>query len=298
MTPVPVLAATEWGDRDGPTVVLLHGMLASAEYWREVACLLPGRRVIALDLLGFGASPRPGSAEYDYADHCAAVLATLAGLDVREPVVLVGHSMGALIALRLAVDSSGLAGSLCLLGMPVFGSAAEGRATIGSSRLRRALVYGVTSWLLCHVWCQAMRPVSRRLARLYVRGVPPTVASATVDHSWRSYSRSLANVVEKQTAAADLARLACPTLIVYGDQDEYATVPLGNQLPARVRVVSLTGGHQLPVQRPTAVAELIRDLSEDLRVSPADEALGTRATRAPSSSWPDRQASGGAAHAG
>lgn len=154
--------------------------------------------------------------------------------------------------------------------MPVFASATEARAAIGSSRLRRALVYGVTSRLFCQLWCQTMRPVSRRLARVYIRHVPPAVASATVEHSWRSYSHSLANIVERQTATADLERVACPTLIIRGDRDEQAAAPILNQLLEHVRVVILPGGHQLPIERPTDIAELIRGTSEGVGATQVD----------------------------
>lgn len=256
-----VLAANEWGAGcGGGTVVLLHGMLASREYWRPVATRIPGRRVVALDLLGFGASPRPRSADYDYPDHCAAILATLEALEVRAPIVLAGHSMGALIALRLAAEQADLVSSLCLVGMPVFTSASEARTAIGSTWMRRALVYGFTSRLFCAIWCQAMRPVSRRIAPLYVRAVPPVVARATVDHSWRSYSRSLSSIVEAQSVSQDLRLVSCPTLVIQGDTDTDAALPpTFPPFSANVRVLSMSGGHQLPVERPHDIAALIRE---------------------------------------
>ncbi len=261
----PVLATTEWGDRAGATVVFLHGMLGSAEYWHSVASLLPDRRTIAVDLLGFGASPRPAIANYDYHDHVDAIVATLDASGISEPVVLVGHSMGALIALRLAAGHPERVSRLVLVGMPVFESAAAARQVIGRTRARRSLLYGPVSWLFCHVWCQALRPISRRVAPLYVRSVPAGVARATVEHSWRSYSRSLANVVEDQTVEADLRDVACRTLIVYGDLDQDAPVPASRPLPANVRVLTMEGDHQLPLHRPGEFARLIRadSLEED-----------------------------------
>jgi pimeloyl-ACP methyl ester carboxylesterase len=251
------LNVTESGDRSKPPIVLLHGILGSATYWRGVTELLPGSRVMALDLLGYGASPRPDSSEYDYDDHVAAVLTTLDGLDIGEPVTLVGHSMGALIALRLAAEHPERVSKLILLGMPIFGSPTEARAAIGSSRIRRALLYGHISRLFCRLWCQALNPLSRRLAPLYLRTLPAAVASATVDHSWPSYSRSLINVVEHQDVEQDLGRASCPTLIVHGDDDRDAHVPSHWQLPPRTQVASWPGSHQLPLERPHEIADLL-----------------------------------------
>ena len=260
-TPGP-LASVEWGGRNQRTVVLLHGLLGNAEYWRDVATLLPDLRVIALDLLGFGASQWPASADYDYDEHCAAVLKTLDVLELRGPVVLVGHSMGALIALRLAADHPGRFAGLILVGMPIFDSAAEARARIGRSRLRRALLYGVTSRIFCLLWCQLLKPVSRRIAPFYLRGVPAAVARATVEHSWRSYSRSLSNIVEDQTATTDLQRVTCSTHIVRGDRDEDASIPTEAGWPPGLHFLTLSGGHHLPLERPAAIARLIRETTE------------------------------------
>lgn len=255
--PTPVLAATEWGDRSQPTVVLLHGILGSADYWRDVAAQLPDHRVVAIDLLGFGASPRPARVAFDYPDHVDAVVATLGALRPIGPVILAGHSMGALIALRLAADRPELVSRLTLIGMPVFESAGAARKAIGRTRLRRTLLYGPVSRLVCALWCQALTPISRRIAPLYLRRVPAAVARATVDHSWWSYSRSLANIVENQSVAADLQRVRCPTLIVHGDQDRDAPLPADWALMPSVRTLVVPGDHHLPLDRPGDIAELL-----------------------------------------
>jgi len=252
----PVLASTTSGDSDGPPVVLLHGILGSAAYWEAVTSRLPGHRTVALDLLGFGASPRPADAAYDTADHVAAVVATLDALDLRGPVTLVGHSMGALVALRLAADHPDRVARLVLVAMPVFATPAAARRALGRTRLRRVLLDGPTSRAFCLVWCRALRPLSRRIAPLYVRRVPAAVARATVDHSWRSYSRSLAGVVENQRVATDLARTRCPVVVVRGDRDPDAR-PSADAL-ADVRDVTVPGGHQVPIDRPDVVADAIR----------------------------------------
>ncbi|MFC8732312.1 alpha/beta fold hydrolase [Luteimicrobium sp. NPDC057192] len=253
-----VLAATTSGDEDGPPVVLLHGILGSAAYWEAVTRRLPDRRTIALDLLGFGASPRPTGSAYDTADHVAAVVATLDALDLRAPVTLVGHSMGALVALRLAADHPDRVARLVLVGMPVFASPEAARRSLARTPLRRALLYGPTSRALCLVWCRALRPLSRRVAALYVRRVPAAVGRATVDHSWRSYSRSLAGVVENQTASADLARTRCPVVVVRGDRDPDAHLPAGADALPGVRDVLVPAWHQVPIERPDVVADAVR----------------------------------------
>src|SRR4051812_146191 len=92
----------------GPPVVLLHGIASSSVTFEHVVPLVEGRhRAIAIDLLGFGGSPSPEHATYTVEEHVAALARTIRSLKLREPVVLVGHSMGALIAARYASRSGG-----------------------------------------------------------------------------------------------------------------------------------------------------------------------------------------------
>ncbi len=87
--------------RTGPTVLRLHGLGASGRSWRLVAeRLAPAMRVVCPDLLGFGRSPWPPVA-YRVADHLAALEETFGRDDGEtEPLLLVGHSTGAVLALE------------------------------------------------------------------------------------------------------------------------------------------------------------------------------------------------------
>ena len=82
----------------GPPLVLLHGVGLRAEAWAaQIESLSPNGSVIAPDLPGHGESPvLPGQpALSDYVDQVAGAIG--------EPVYIAGHSMGAMIALDLAV---------------------------------------------------------------------------------------------------------------------------------------------------------------------------------------------------
>lgn len=104
--------------RDGvgsPPIVFLHGMGSSSATWTEVMALLRDRhRVVAIDLLGHGASPVPDDrAEYtrDRAlDDIDQVLAELG-----DPAVLVGHSLGGYLALAHAATRPGAVRALVVL---------------------------------------------------------------------------------------------------------------------------------------------------------------------------------------
>ncbi len=53
----------EWGD--GPTVLFIHGLLGSTRDWDSVADVGTGFRGVAVDLIGFGKSPKPHDFPYD-----------------------------------------------------------------------------------------------------------------------------------------------------------------------------------------------------------------------------------------
>ena len=92
---------------DGPPIVMLHGMGSSSATWSNCMRLLaPGHLVMAVDLLGHGASPAPEDpTEYTRDRALVDIDEILATLD---PAVLVGHSLGGYLALAHAATRPGI----------------------------------------------------------------------------------------------------------------------------------------------------------------------------------------------
>jgi pimeloyl-ACP methyl ester carboxylesterase len=90
-----------WGERDAPTLVLVHGGAAHAQWWAPLAPLFADRfRVLALDLSGHGDSDRREVYSVTtWADEVLAVAADGGGSG--RPVV-VGHSMGGFVTIATA----------------------------------------------------------------------------------------------------------------------------------------------------------------------------------------------------
>ncbi len=89
---------------NGKTVVLLHGKNFSSAYWKPTieALKADGYRIIAPDQVGFGKSTKPAHLQYSFQALAAWTKALLEERDVKN-FILVGHSMGGMLAARMAL---------------------------------------------------------------------------------------------------------------------------------------------------------------------------------------------------
>ena len=245
----------------GPTLLLLHGLTGSSPSWMRLAPLLRGYRLTIPDLLGFGRSPKPDSA-YDLDAHCGALAALVAAT---QPAAVVGHSMGAIVAMGLLQRHPAI-GAGVLVCPALYESRAQALAVIEQApRLQRMTL---RSPRLAHVICEAscmLRPLLRPVAPLFARDLPPAVAKAGLDHTWSSYSRTLDLIV--------LGGLGWPLVREVGDRVTIVHADDDRTVPARViepyvrlvrRFVLVNGDHEALLTRPDSVA---REVLASLAVS-------------------------------
>ena len=138
----------------GETVVLVPGLFGSAFGYRHLLVMLPaaGFRTIVIEPLGIGRSPRPKRADYSLTAQADRLDAVLRSLD-EPPAIVVGHSLGASMALRLAYRHPARVRALIALD----GGAAEQAATPG---LRRAMRYA--PWVKWLGGIKRIRPQMRK----------------------------------------------------------------------------------------------------------------------------------------
>lgn len=108
------------------TVVFIHGLasdsrtFANALKYLEGTVALDSVRFVTFDLLGSGQSYKNDKLNYDYKDQLAALENSLAKLKLNEPLVLIGHSLGTLIATRYASTHKKAVKQLILISPPIY----------------------------------------------------------------------------------------------------------------------------------------------------------------------------------
>lgn len=113
------VAYRESGPATAPALLLIHGLASSSRMWIEtMSALSPHYHCVALDLPGHGGSSTPTKSWYSIANYAQLIEAVRRDLAL-EPLVVCGHSMGAMIALRMVVENSYLASHLVLVA-PIF----------------------------------------------------------------------------------------------------------------------------------------------------------------------------------
>ncbi|TAK74199.1 MAG: alpha/beta hydrolase [Aquabacterium sp.] len=231
---VPVLGmqvhVRDEGPRDDPQpIVLLHGTSASLHTWDGwAATLVPTRRVIRMDLPGFGLTGPSAAHDYTQAAYARFVVAVLDTLGVKQPVVLAGNSLGGSVAWKTAADAPQRVARLVLVdsgGYPM-------QATSVPIGFKLAQ-YGALRPLLQNVLPRSMIESSVR----NVYGDPSRVTTELVDRYYELTLRegNRAALVERFSqfkggeAIAQIPQIRQPTLILWGGRDRLIPPALGER---------------------------------------------------------------------
>lgn len=210
----PYYLARPLDQGDGSAVVFLHGIGRTGQTWQRVVeglSHLPCR-LVALDLLGFGASPKPGWPEYDIDDHAHAVIASLEKLKSAGPSVLVGHSMGCLVSVRVARLRPDLVKHLVLYEMPLY----EGLPEKRRYRLRLNLYSRFYKHILRY-----QPTFDAETARLTEKIARKVAGFEVTPETWQPFVKSLEHTIMRQTAADDIKYLSAPMDVIYGTLDMF-----------------------------------------------------------------------------
>lgn len=266
----------DWGG-SGQPVVLLHGLASNARIWDLTAPLLAERfRVLALDQRGHGLSAQPDG--YDFPSISGDLTALIDALGLERPG-LVGHSWGGNVALQFAADHPEAVSWLALVdGGFLEISAFEGMTWERVQQLMApppldgvklsAFLQGARSWPdLKDVWNDEVQSI--------------VLANFRIDedetihpHLTRENHLNILRALWEQRPSELWAGLRCPVLLVpavrqsadprsavWLEAKRKAIAAAQERLPG-VRVVWMDDTiHDIPLQRPAALADAIADFA-------------------------------------
>lgn len=219
-------------------VVFIHGALNDHTVWTAQSRWFAqhGHEVLALDLPGHGASPGPAldsvSAMADW------LLATLDKAGA-APAALVGHSMGALIALEAAARAPQRVTHLALLGVTYPMKVADELLETARNDEARAIDM-VTKWSHSRGYADT-EPLRQLMLGMAGRQLLHTDLAAC-------------NRYDGGDAAA--AKVDCPTLFIFGASDVMTPPKTAAHLSASIanaHTITLASGHALMSEQPEAV---------------------------------------------
>jgi pimeloyl-ACP methyl ester carboxylesterase len=250
----------------GEPVIFLHGFPASSQLWHGVVREMPeGHRLVVVDLLGFGKSDRPGLATLTATAHADRVRLLMDDLSIPSACV-VGHGMGGAVALALALNAPSRVTRLCLVNSTAFDAWPRGAA-----RLAR-FASGIT-------------PVGRALGAPLLAGLvhgsllkgfaDEQAGSHALDSFLRAYTMRLGvdALVSQLRAMNDrtvvevgtrLGALTQPTSIVWGENDPWLSVRVGERLRDAIQGATLDviagARHFSPEDAPARIAAAVEEL--------------------------------------
>jgi haloalkane dehalogenase len=237
----------------GPTALLLHGYPNSSYLWRDVLPAVAGAgfRAVAPDLLGYGDSPLDGR-EGTWEDHVEALGGFVEEHDL-APLALIVHDWGGLIGLRWACEHRDAVTALVLMSTGFF---SDGRWHGMATAMREGHVDAVMESMDAAAFTELMN-----------QAAPHADAEAVAE-----YHKGFATLEQRRGGLAlyrsgDFEKLApyegclgamdVPTLILWGDGDEYA--PVGGayrfkkEIPHAELVVIEGAGHFVMEEVPERV---------------------------------------------
>jgi pimeloyl-ACP methyl ester carboxylesterase len=257
---------------EGPALVFVHGLSGSWPNWLEqLPAFAAERRVLALDLPGFGHSPMPRE-QISISGYARVLERLLDQLGV-DAAALVGNSMGGFIAAELAIAFPQRVERLVLIsaaGISTYRDPRTMRAVPALTRLERILAAG-GAWAASRSDTVARRPRLREAALSVVvrhpRRLPAALASEQIRGAGKpGFLQALQATIDYDIRER-LPEIACPTLIVWGDGDRLISVRdadvFAELIPSSRKVIFEDTGHMAMLERPAAFNALLEDfLSE------------------------------------
>lgn len=251
----------------GPPVILLHGFGGSMWQWEYQQTVLSAHvRVITPDVLGSGLSDKP-PIDYRPDEMLTFLSGFMDALHIRQ-AVLVGHSMGAGLAIGMALDHPDRVTKLVLIsGLP-----RQVKANLTNPTIKRALDTSAPAWLVSFGNWLFGGWFTEGLLKEIVYD-PTLLTPAVLDRSNRNRKRPglFGPVMSagknlplwESRFAPRIGSITQKTLILWGEEDHVFPIPVGRQLHERIPGSSFVAipraGHIPQWEQPQLVNPLLLD---------------------------------------
>lgn len=235
------------------TVLFIHGIGNSGQAWQDVIERLPNDvHVVSIDLLGFGDSPSPKWAVYNAKTQVKSLLATYLKLRITTPVIVVGHSLGALVAIEMAKKYPLLVRSLLLCSPPLYDTSDARMSGFRSDSILRQMYQSAYNRPDDFVRAAAVAMKYNLINKSF------NVTPENID----SYMASLETMIINQTSLEDARTLRVPTTIIRGTLDPLVVTKNLKQLAKQNENITLKtvfAGHEVKGRFVGAVVRAIED---------------------------------------
>lgn len=256
--------------RGRPRLMWIHGFGDGGFVWNPVLLNLQPRASALLDLRGHGDSPWDSLQRYAADDHFRDAYGAFESLDL-DDVVLVGHSLGAEIALRLADHFRDRVRGLALVDWGPDPNP-HGKAMVRQQFTCQRRQYASTVEYVA-VLAERLPLAHRSVLASYASNALREVASGVLELKCDPALAFPVQDPDPHTLRACLASLACPVLLVRGAISGVLPQALAQRVAAetprcRLAVVA-NAGHAVPLDNPEGLASVLDEFLAQLDLEPA-----------------------------
>ncbi len=247
-------------------ILLLHALLATAETLEDLIAGLPAdRRIVAIDLLSAQPADRAKELDVHQASLSGLIRDFMRSMGLVKPV-LVGHSHGGVLALRLAAtDPTALEGVVLMCPAHPFGGYRSHVVNFYLRQPGRMLALSIPlapSWMILRAYNEAAGSKSR----IGMRHLRPHLAVLRNRNTLRRVLEILKTWDEDMAGLREVltkAEIAVPTLLIWGDEDPVVPIASAAELEVHLadseRVTLVGMGHLMPEEAPEECARFIGD---------------------------------------
>lgn len=235
----------------GPEVLLVHGVGLRAEAWcGQLGALAQRCHVLAVDLPGHGESPRLGTTPK------ISAFTDAIAVNLTKPMVVVGHSFGAMIALDIATRYPGLVHGVAALNGIFRRDTSAKEAVLARSALLDGMTAVDPSVTLTR-WFGSDPSTERDACQTWLSEIDPA--------GYRDAYRVFA--AEDGPSAEALQNLTCPALFLTGADEPNSTPQMSRRMaslaPLGKAVVVEGASHMLPMTHARQVSTILQHFIQD-----------------------------------